>query len=334
MNKKSKNPSESLPEDFVKAREFLEENKGSLRVVSHGDADGIYSAVLLSSAYAIQEIQFPDTFGDCEMEDGMANVSLDFGEPLQKEFSGLCIDHHDHPNPWYTLVERPYPTGLIVYELLKDKIPPTSLFKVAGSLMGDGQSELIPPEVWEKCPELRDGSGKTSIRYDQGREPRVWTLPCYRLLSSPINALSNIGSPYQAYLIAKDAKEPLDVIENPQCNQAQDDLRKYTNDLLKSSKVREINGVVFVPLDSKVKVASRIATAIQSNDFPQRTFVVYNEETKTFSIRGDLTMFLIVNLLKEGIEAGGHPKFGAGSLGPNQEGNDLYRAIRKIMRRL
>ena len=60
----------------------------SLVVATHNDADGVYSAALLASAFNVDEVVFPDIFGDYNEED----VALDLGKPLNPEYK-LSLIH-------------------------------------------------------------------------------------------------------------------------------------------------------------------------------------------------------------------------------------------------
>ena len=119
---------------------------GKIRVSSHSDADGVYSTSLLATIFPIEEVVFPDVFGEVLDED----VVLD-QVPIKPEYSGIVIDHHPQhlERRKYTLVLGDSPTSVVVYDLFKDKIKKEDLWKVIGGAVGDGQGETIPEEIWE-----------------------------------------------------------------------------------------------------------------------------------------------------------------------------------------
>jgi len=165
---------------------FLENNQ-PLPTVFHYDADGVFATSLFSTVYNIQA-SVAKEFQDYQMRNTIAKVGIDIGQPIQKSFQGVVFDHHEHIKPWYHLIYDNVPAGLIIYNLFKEKIPKEHHWKVVGSLIGDGQPELIPNEVWDNFKHfLLELRAKIYRKYTQ---PNIYQyVPVYKLLSSPVNAM-------------------------------------------------------------------------------------------------------------------------------------------------
>jgi len=301
------------------------ENKKNLKVAFHSDADGIGSLSLAKCVLDIKEINSPDIFGDYEEED----LSLDLGPPISKNFKGIVIDHHVHENPYYPLIHDVVPTGLIVYNLWKDKIPKEESWKVVISLVGDGQPELIPNEIFELHPYLLQKRGNIYKTYSK---INIYDYPIYLMLSSPINSMCRTGNIIPAVKLVTRAKDPLDILES--------EIAK--NDILLVSKeedrifqdYKEINVLndycLFYSFRSKFKMCGRIAGKLQNQD-RNRTYIVLNEENGAISIRGYLASFIGSKLKESGFTCGGHAGFWGGHLLENQTSRDLLNTLRCIL---
>lgn len=301
-------------------------------VSSHHDADGVYSAVLLSKVFEISVIEFPDKFGDYEN----SQVSLDLGSPLNKDWNGLVIDHHPHDQSTmkYKLVWDVYPTGLIVYELFKDLIPQEYSWLVSGSLVGDGQPSMIPAEVWENNPELLEMRGSI---YESYGKTSLYEYPLYSLLASPINATCRLGNSYSAYKILKQCRSPDDVISHPVFKEDQDTLNqeydRVINEFGRDRKNRrntmEIGEFLIIPFESQYRIASRIASSLQS--ITRKTIISINYKIGEISVRGDLAYLVMNKLQPLGWTIGGHAGYVGGDLG-NRTLQDFISDLRKSIR--
>lgn len=302
-----------------------------MKIATHHDADGISSAVL----YALYlrekgerfEITYPE-FGEINDED----VCLDMC-PINSQWKGKCIDHHDnHPaERGYELVWENNPTSLIVYKMFRDIIPQEHWWKVVVGVVGDGEANKIPAEIWELHPELLE-----EIGYIKATTQNLWSLPLYNLLSSPINASCRIGAPELAFATLLVAEKPQDVIENADLKRAQEEVRKEEDRIFKLAdegmKPVVIGPFVFWVFESKFRMGGILA--IKLAEMTRKTAIVYNTQSRTGSIRGDLASYVVSRMNgKNGIKAGGHPGF-AGFRVIGSDEIDLERIIREVTKEL
>ena len=314
------------------------ENKKDLTVAFHNDADGVYSLAMLNSVLDIGNIYSPPKFGAYMKIPGDVNVNepdipvdlaIDLGAPLDKDYEGYVIDHHPHSRgeKKYKLIHMHVPTGLIIWNLWKDKIPEQKSWYLAGSLTGDGQSELMPIEILEQHPDLMNSVG--SIYQSYGKF-NLYDYPVYMMLSSPVNALCRIGSPAAAFDIVNAAKEPLDILENRRALDAKDLVKKEEVRIFKDHKsFYQMGDVIVYPYKSKMKMTGLIASKIGGNN-RKKTIIVVDEERRSLSIRGNLAVLVGYKLNKAGITAGGHAGFYGGSLKPGQDHRTVIRALKGI----
>ena len=119
----------------------------------HHDPDGVTSA--LFTYYHLNKkanVKCPEIFGDTDgWKDGDYMVDM---RPTTGDIKGTVIDHHPNhiEDRKYELYHEEYPASLITYEMFKEDIPEKDRWKVACGLVGDGQPELIPPEVFIQTP--------------------------------------------------------------------------------------------------------------------------------------------------------------------------------------
>ena len=279
-------------------------DKEPLVIASHYDADGCYSAALFSMVFDIEKIYFPWIFGDYSMiketvgeetKEIKIDVALDLGAP-KEDFDGVVIDHHVRiEDPKYTQIYMNIPTTGIVYELFKDKIPDEHKWKVAGGLVGDGQAEKVPIEIWEMFPELLETRGKIYSSYAKFKE---YPYPLYRQLSSPVNAMCRMGNPETAYEIICRAKTPFDILNNIAMMNDQKALNVEIRSLFKEGimeyNVRHYCTVVIINSDKRI--GSRVCSALSGMN-SGKTWIVINEGTKKFSMRGDLADYIVVDIM-------------------------------------
>jgi len=323
-------------------------SKEPLVVCSHFDADGCYSAALLSSVFKIKKIHFPWLFGDYsvikeqkrnETIETSVDVGLDLGPPLD-EFNGIIIDHHPQTLEYKRSTSPKYdskifyddvPTTGIVYKLFKDRIPENETWKVAGGLVGDGQANKMPIEIWDKFPVLLESRGR--IYQGTYGKLRDYPYPIYKQLSSPVNAMCRNGDPETAYEIIKRAKSPIDIVNNPAMKNDQETIENEIKEVFKErpieENVRDTVGIVVI--NSKKRIGSRICTLLSGMD-SNKTWIVANDTNKKFSIRGDLADYVGSKLLKEGFSCGGHSGFWGGELKTEQTGKDIVKTLREVLK--
>jgi len=304
-----------------------------ITLASHHDADGVYSAVLLSKIFEIDVIDFPEIFG----EYSTASVSLDLGPPTDQSWDGIAFDHHYHllDEIKYKLVWNHVPTGLIIYELFKNQIPQEDSWLVTGSLVGDGQPALIPPEIFEDHSVLLEG--RASIFQSYGKTS-VYEYPLYSLLAAPVNACCRTGKPYQAYRILKTCQKPDDVISHPVFIADQqtinNEITRVLGEFGKDKSVRRsakvIKHFLIASFESKFRIASRIATTLKSATRSQ-TVICFNTGMKEISVRGDLSHWLLEKLIPLGWQIGGHPGFVGGRLRDDQNPDDFIEDLRRVL---
>jgi len=313
------------------------ENRGNLVIATHYDADGCYSAALLSEVYEILGVYIPEIFQDyCYFkareneEVRMIDVALDLGQSLYKEFSGIVLDHHDHIDPWYPLIWDNVPTGLIVYTVFKEEIPKEHHWKVVGALVGDGQPELVPDEIWREFPILLEE--RTSIYKSYGKL-REYPQIVYQMLSSPVNAMCRLGNAIEAIKIIKRAKNPDDILQNAAMKNDKDTVRKEEDRILSEYNILKTIGnlVSIMEIESNARMASRIAGKLQASN-PRRTYVVVNTKRREISIRGQLATFIGRGLKESGFHCGGHPGYMGGHLDEKQTIEELVETIRSVLK--
>jgi len=293
---------------------------GKIRVSSHSDADGVYSTSLLATIFPIEEVVFPDVFGEVLDED----VVLD-QVPIKPSYSGIVIDHHPQhlERRKYTLVLGDSPTSVVVYDLFKDKIKKEDLWKVIGGAVGDGQGETIPGEIWDMYPELLERYCYTREYYG---ELKISSIPLYMLLSSPINSACRVGQPYIAYKILKNATSYWNVLEDPALVAARKRTDEERKKMLSDTHPIDLGKVIVWKISSDVKIESGLARELEEKE--RKTVVVVNEKTGKISIRGILALYLKEKMPQYYI--GGHPGFTGGSLSKDQKVEDLIKDLRKL----
>jgi hypothetical protein len=299
-----------------------------LSIATHRDADGIYSGVLFSKIFKVEVVNVPDRFGDYN-----EIVSLDLGSPIREDYFGYVFDHHEHRDPKYALIHDQCPVGKILYDLFKDKIPPEYTWLVSGSLVGDGQPELIPSEIFREHPILLEEYGTLYRSYG---EIKHYRLPLYKLLSSPINATCRLGKGAQAFSILSTIRSPEEVIEHPLFISDQIQLEKEEESILNEfgkgvsrRKTITIGPFTVLVFGSNYFMAGRIGSLIQNSD-PNLTVIAINEELGEISVRGPLSSSLREMMNPLGWDLGGHPGYMGGELGsrsPKEFLKDLRRCV-------
>ena len=295
-------------------------------IVCHNDADGVTSAVLFLYAMGLGpddvKVRVAEYFGQVNPNDRFCFDMV----PEDPNWDGQCFDHHpQHPPETerkYTLIWDNVPTGVIVYKQYKDDIPDEQKWKVAIAAVGDGQPEVIPPEIFDMFPELLD-----EILWV--REGKVsFTLPRYKLISSGINSLMRVGNYEYALNLLYHAKRPDDLIFNEEAEKARNTIANECYKIAKNSKFVKLgNNIVYLEFESNLDVTGRIASEWQ--DKLGYTVVAYNITKGKLSIRGDLAMWVGQKLRAAGVNVGGHPGFMGGELEP---GVSLIDKLRSVLR--
>ena len=318
--------------------------KSPIGVCTHHDADGIYSAALLRAVTNKEfELYIPDRFGEYGdvVEVGFRgkkqpiHVSLDIGKPLEP-YTGICIDHHSHERPieGYKLAWGHVPTGLLVYNLFKDHIPDNKKWLVAGSIVGDGQPEYIPTEIWDMFPELLESRG---TMYESYGKLKTYNYPVYKLIASPVNAMCRMNNNIEAFKLVVRARSPDSIIDNPAAVNDQLQVAKEESNIMRQfgterkRRTKTMGDFMFLTINSEINVVGRIATKLMMQN-QNNTIIVMNENGYEGSIRGDRTTWLIDKLNSLGYSAGGHAKYGGLKLLPNQTLEDFELDLRRVIR--
>jgi hypothetical protein len=308
----------------------------------HNDADGIASAVLLSYALKIKKVFSPADFGVWELKpwkvQGSSEVVIPPDAcvdmiPQNPDWPGkLCIDHHPGHVPEaerkYRLIHGDVPTTVIVYNIFKDLIPREQRWKVAVGAVGDGQPEVVPPEIWTEFPELLETTETVWTQYNNFKG--IGRFPLFLRLSSPINASCRIPDKwFVGYSVLRNAKSPLDIVNDSALISAKDYVDREEGRLLKDNFMVVLrNGVRLVKVESEYTMERSLAFKFEQHD--KTTTIVVNEKTNRGSIRGVLSTLLYNYLQTNGFKASGHPGFGGIKLDANQTFDDLYKVLIKL----
>jgi hypothetical protein len=271
----------------------------------HHDSDGIYSAAILASIFKISKFEIPP-FGEYTTD-----VAVDLGAPeTNKDFAGIVIDHHpDHPEDRkYKLFWDTCPTGLVLYNALKEHLPKDKWWLVIGSLCGDGQPELVPDEIWDAYPVLLEERGTLG----KGQYGKIYTsgFPMFYFLSSAINAIAKMGFPQQGLEVLLRAETPFDVLDNVEVKDAKEQFRMAEDNIYKTKpSVETIKNRFMIirikPNNSSLNIGSTLASSI-SRENAGKTIIVINETSGKVSLRGVLAKYCANKLNKAGFKAGGH----------------------------
>jgi len=281
----------------------------------HHDADGVYSASIIMSIFKVTEVQCPP------FNEYTTDVAVDLGYPFDQNYSGIVVDHHpDHPKDRkYKLFWDHVPTGVILYNELKDHLKKEDIWKVVGSATGDGQPEVVPDEIWESYPILLEERGVL------GRgQYKVYTsaFPLFYFLSSGVNALCRLGFPLQALDIVNNAKSPLEVLDHQEVRDAVDQIRSEEDSIYRSKPLVETikNRYIIIRFRTSspaIRMSGFLASKISSNN-PGKTIIAINEENGQVSLRGVLAKYVANKLSEKGFKAGGHPGYCGANVSPEE----------------
>jgi len=283
-----------------------------MKIFAHHDPDGLISAYFTKKAVG-GDIVVVEEFGDTsKWQKGDYMVDM---RPKDPKIEGQVIDHHpNHP----TIVERKYnliwdnvPASLICWRLYKDKIPKDEWWKVVIGVVGDGQANLIPAEVFESNKMLLQNL-KTYSRLSYG-DWKISYYPVYLLLSSPINAFARCGEYRTALNLIEKAKSPLDIIENKEAIAKKSEVAKACESAIDNARIYDFTNLKVVLFRSEnIRLSGYVASKLagQSN-----TVLAINEVNGHLSLRGDLSLYYKEKFKKlKYLELDGHPGFMGGRL--------------------
>ena len=284
-------------------------------IYCHHDADGICSAHFVALVTPDAKIKVVDEFGSTKgWEKGDIMVDM---RPNNPNIEGLVIDHHlPHPEPHkYELISDVVPASLITWRLYKDKIPKEEWWKLAIGVMGDGQPELIPIEIYEECPSLLKNV-KTSIYQSYGKW-NINMMPLYKLLSSSINSFLRKGEYDSALNLLKYSESPMDIYSSEDTRISKADVRNEFTASVKDADIFDYDNLAVIIFYSKYRMSGYIGSSLQSS-LNHKTIMAINKRDGSVSLRGDLATYY-KNKLKDidYLEIDGHAGFMGGKLKKN-----------------
>lgn len=297
-------------------------------IFCHYDADGLVSAYFTKFHLKKAKIVVTDEFGDVDgwqKDDWMVDM-----RPVDPNIEGTVIDHHpNHPGVSerrYKLIWENIPASLIAWKQFKKEIPKSEWWKVVIGISGDGQTEKIPYEIFDICPELLF---KTSVHISKSYGKwKLSTFPIYKLLSSPINAFARYGEYQEALELIHSSKSPLDIISSPSAVRKKEALRKVFESVIEMADVYDFGNLTLVIFYSpEVRLSGYIASSIGSD---VGTVMAVNSADGSLSLRGDLSLYFKEKLSKlKYIEIDGHPGFMGGKIteSPKRLVSDLFSIL-------
>jgi len=298
------------------------------KVISvHKDADGIASGVLLGEVLKPSRVLFPEVFGDYT---GNPDIMADM-KPIDSQYKGLVIDHHgNYPeDKQYELITGSKPASLLVYELLKDKIPVNHHWKVVAGIVGDAQPSMTPIEIIEKNDELFYTTDKIYVSYGS---MKIYHNPIWFLLSGGINDACRCGKPELAYNVLKSANTPMDVMSDIALIGCSEDVDKEEKAMKEDFIPFTIKNKVTVwHINSGYGIESLLATKLFAET--HTTILVINERNKKLSIRGILCDYIRVKLA-DMAEIGGHlggDGYFGGSIKPNIKSSEFLDKLKSVL---
>jgi len=253
----------------------------------HHDSDGVASAFFASFGYPNHEIEIWDgIFGDTT---GLTSGDIMVDMRPKQNLEGLIVYDHHGPYPEdrkYKLTTAHEPASWICFNEFKDKVPKDEWWKMAVGVMGDGQPELIPYEVYKECPELFMQI-KTSSYQNYGKWKTSY-FPLYKLLSSKINALLRLRRYDEALKTFSEVKRPLDLYMDKECNKAQAKVKSEFSLIMSSHEGYNFDKLKVCVFDSDVRMTGYVATVVGSEG---DTVLAINRTDGSASLRGDLALY-------------------------------------------
>jgi len=278
------------------------------KIRGHHDADGIISAYFASFGNPGYTIELWDgPFGDTTgMKKGDIMVDM---RPLQNIDGIKVLDHHTphREDRKYEAILDEVPASLIAWREYKDDIPKSEWWKLAIGLMGDGQPELIPTEVFEECPQLL-AKVKTSSYQSYGNW-KISYYPVYRLLSSYVNSLLRKRLFDDALNLVRYSQSPFNILGSLKARAAKVDVKKTYEDIIKRSESYEFDDLAVFIFESDYRMSGYISSSM-SGSLSGKTVMAINRKTGSGSVRGDLACYWRDKLKNlEYLIIDGHPGF-------------------------
>jgi len=298
------------------------------KIRCHHDADGIIAAYFTSFGVKGSQIELWDgKFGDTtglKKGDYMCDM-----RPMQNMEGITVIDHHlphreDHK---YELISDEVPASLIAWRTYKDDIPKSRWWLVAVGLMGDGQPELIPTEVFEECPELLK-KVKTSAYSSYGNW-KIGYYPIYKLLSSYVNAFLRKHDFTEALNLVQYSERPSHFISSIKAQSAKREVKMEFERIVKSAQSYEFDDLAIFIFSSEFRMSGYVASSLQSA-VSGKTIIAINRNTGSGSLRGDLAYYWRDKLKHlEYLIIDGHPGFCGLTINTNPDTlvEDLFKIV-------
>jgi len=188
----------------------------------------------------------------------------------------------------------------------------------------------VPPEVWDRFPELLDDYGSI---YRSGSDWRFSRFPLFNFISSSVNALCRLGRAIDALELVERCKTPTDLVYSDVVLDAREQLRGEEEAILRSKPrvfVVKERYVVTVVRSSRreISISGLIASRLLPEYSNKYTVVVVNETNGEVSIRGLLAHYLGSKLRQQGWSVGGHAAAYGGNI-PVDRIRDFLEAIRR-----
>jgi len=304
------------------------------KLACHNDADGLTSGVFLTFVFKTAGVFCPADFGKwpivAQGQEIPPDVCCDM-IPFDPNWTGLAFDHHPgHPpedQRKYKLVWGNVPTSLVVFNTFKDVIPVEQRWKVAVGLVGDGQPELIPNEVWKSTPTLLEYYTRP---YEKYGKLTFSSFPIYLSITSAINAACKIPENwYQAYQVLRKASTPYDIIEDKALLAAKEMVKTEEARVIREANPVNVYGWLKLwTMSSKFQIERTLA--FRAEEATHVTTLVINEETKRMSMRGPLAELVCEFLNQNGVQIHGHPGFSGGTLKEDQNAYQVYKILQKL----
>jgi len=225
------------------------------------------------------------------------------------------VDHHGEYGlvTNYHLIYGPEPASFLAWREFKEDIPKDQWWKLCIGVVGDGQPELIPYEVFESCPRLLVPHKTWGGAKNYGKDVALYFYPTYKMLSSPINRLLKTGNSDGALRLITEAKSPIDILEDKEAGVAKTTLKKERDIILRDCDVKKFNNLNLVLFYSKYRMQGEVASIIEGID--NITTLAINVESGRGSLRGELALYWKEKLKGlEYLNIDGHPGFMGASL--------------------
>jgi len=286
----------------------------------HHDADGITAGYFTAYNPKIKEPKldgwdgkFGDTTG-LKAGDWMVDM-----RPIQNMEGLNVIDHHlpHREDRAYNLISDEVPASLIAWREFKEDIPKSEWWKLAVGLLGDGQPELIPTEVFESCPQLL-----TQIKTSSYKSYGKWSInyyPIYRLLSSYVNSLLRKHDFNEALNLMKYSQKPINIINSIKARAAKASVSKEFERIINTSESYDLDNLAIFIFSSDFRMSGYVASSMQSA-LSGKTVLALNRNDGSGSLRGDLAYYWRDKLKHiDYLNIDGHPGFCGASLNGNPD---------------